>query len=46
MLWHVDRLIGNDRKTNNETTVVARQRLARNNGSTVGRGIFYGGYIT
>jgi hypothetical protein len=39
--WHIDPLLGNDRETNNETTAVARQRPARNNGSTVGNSIFY-----
>jgi hypothetical protein len=33
-------LLGNDRETN-ETTTVARQRPARNNGSTVGSRVFY-----
>jgi hypothetical protein len=27
ILWHIDPLLGNDRKTNNETTVIARQQL-------------------
>jgi hypothetical protein len=40
-MWHVDPLIGNDRETNNETTAVARQRAARNIGSTVGSGVSY-----
>jgi hypothetical protein len=31
ILWHIDPLLGNDRETN-ETTVVTRQRLKRNNG--------------
>jgi hypothetical protein len=39
-LWHIDLLLGNNRETN-ETTAVARQRPARNNGSTVGSGVFY-----
>jgi hypothetical protein len=40
-MWHIDPLLGNNRETNNETTAVARQETARNNGSTVGRGVFY-----
>jgi hypothetical protein len=34
-------MLGNDRDTNNETTAVVRQRPARNDGSTVGSGVFY-----
>jgi hypothetical protein len=41
VLWHMDPLLGNDCGTNNEITAVARQRHARNNGSTVGGGVFY-----
>jgi hypothetical protein len=33
-------LLGKGRETNNETTAVARQRPARNNGSTVVKGVF------
>jgi hypothetical protein len=40
-LWHIDTLLANDRETNNETTAVARQWPARNNGSTVGSSVFY-----
>jgi hypothetical protein len=29
ILWRINPLLGNDRKTNNETTAVARQRPAR-----------------
>jgi hypothetical protein len=41
ILWHIDLLLGNDRETDNETTTVARQRPASNNGRTVGSGVFY-----
>jgi hypothetical protein len=41
VLWHIDPLLGNDSETNNETTVVAGQRPARNSGRTVGSGVFY-----
>jgi hypothetical protein len=40
VLWHTDSLLGNDCETN-ETAVVARQRPARNGGSSVGSGVFY-----
>jgi hypothetical protein len=40
ILWHIDPLLGNDRETNNNTMTVARQRPARNNGGTVGSGVF------
>jgi hypothetical protein len=40
ILWHIEPLLGNDRKTN-ETTAAARQRPKCNNGSTVGSDIFY-----
>jgi hypothetical protein len=36
ILWHIDPLIDNDRETNNETMTVAKQRPARNKGSTLG----------
>jgi hypothetical protein len=39
ILWHIEPVLGNDGETNNETTAVARQRPARNNGSTVGSGV-------
>jgi hypothetical protein len=29
MLWHTDPLGGNDRETNNETMVIARQKLRK-----------------
>jgi hypothetical protein len=38
--WRIDPLIGNDRETNNETTAVAWQRPARNNGSNFGGRVF------
>jgi hypothetical protein len=38
-MLHTDPLLGNDRETN-KTTAVARQRPARNNGSTVGSNVF------
>jgi hypothetical protein len=41
VLWRIDPLLRNDQETNNETTVVARQRPARNSGSTIGGGVFY-----
>jgi hypothetical protein len=41
ILWHIDPLLGNYREINNETTAVARQRPASNNGSTVGSVVFY-----
>jgi hypothetical protein len=40
ILWRRDLLLGNDRETNDETTAVARQRPALNNGSTAGGGVF------
>jgi hypothetical protein len=40
ILWYIDPLLGNNRETN-ETTAVARQRSARNNGNTDGSGVFY-----
>jgi hypothetical protein len=40
-VWHIDRLLGNDRETNNETTAVARQRPPHNSGSTSGSGVSY-----
>jgi hypothetical protein len=40
-LWHIDPFLGNDRETNNEIMTVVRQRPARNNGSTIGGGVFY-----
>jgi hypothetical protein len=40
ILWRILPLLGNDRETN-ETTAVARQRPARNNGNTVGGGVIY-----
>jgi hypothetical protein len=40
ILWHIDRLLGNNRETNKTTTFV-RQLPSRNNGSTVGNGVFY-----
>jgi hypothetical protein len=41
ILWHIDPLLDNDRETNNETRAVATHRPARNNGSTVGSGVFF-----
>jgi hypothetical protein len=29
-MWHIDALVGNDRKTNNETTAIARKQPTRN----------------
>jgi hypothetical protein len=50
ILWHRDPLLGDNRETNKETMAVAMQQLrkyatvleqaARNNGSTVGSGVF------
>jgi hypothetical protein len=40
-LWHIDPLLGNDRERN-KTTAIAKQQPVRNNGSTVGTGVFYG----
>jgi hypothetical protein len=39
LMSHIDLLLGNDPETN-EKTAVARQRSARNNGSTVGSNVF------
>jgi hypothetical protein len=41
ILWRTDPLLDNDREINNETTAVARQHPARNNGRTFGGGAFY-----
>jgi hypothetical protein len=41
IVWHIDRLLGKDHETNNETTDVAMQQAVRNNGSIVGSGVFY-----
>jgi hypothetical protein len=40
ILWRIGSLLGNDREKTMRTAV-ARQRPARNNGSTVGGGVFY-----
>jgi hypothetical protein len=41
ILWNIEQLIGNDRETNNETTIIGRKRPARNRKSTDGSGVFY-----
>jgi hypothetical protein len=41
ILWHIYPLLGNGRETNDETTAIATQRPASNNGSTVACGVFY-----
>jgi hypothetical protein len=41
LMCHIDLLLSNDHKANNETRAVTRQRPALSNGSTVGSGVFY-----
>jgi hypothetical protein len=40
-MCYIDPLLGNDHGTNNEAMAVDRQWPARNNGCTVGSGVFY-----
>jgi hypothetical protein len=41
LMWHIYPLLGSDRKTNNKTMAVGRQRPMHNNGSTVGSSVFF-----